>query len=350
MRGIRKTEPYTAGEQPNFTDMIKLNTNENPYPPSPKVKKALQDFDYDQLKRYSSLDQRPLKEALAEKFQLAPENFIIGNGSDEVLAFCFLAFFNSEYPVLFPDITYGFYPVWGDLFKVPIQLIPLRENFKINLADYKTENGGVILTNPNAPTGDYLSVADIEKFLQANTESVVVVDEAYIDFGGTSVMPLIDNYPNLVVVHTLSKGVSLAGLRVGYAVAQPTLIQVLEGVKSSFNPYSVDSLAETLATAAIEDGEYYQNLQTQISATREAFSKDLLKLDFEVLPSLANFVFAKPTKISAEKLFNELKAQHVFVRYFKQERLKDYLRISIGTPSEMTRVTQIIQQLQLSDD
>ncbi|MHC5374637.1 histidinol-phosphate transaminase [Enterococcus sp. LJL120] len=345
MRGIRKTDPYTAGEQPNFTDMIKLNTNENPYPPSPKVKKALQDFDYDQLKRYSSLDQRPLKEALAEKFQLAPENFIIGNGSDEVLAFCFLAFFNSEYPVLFPDITYGFYPVWGDLFKVPIQLIPLQENFKINLADYATDNGGVILTNPNAPTGDYLTVAEIEKFLQANTESVVVVDEAYIDFGGTSVMPLIDNYPNLVVVHTLSKGFSLAGLRVGYAVAQPALIQVLEGVKSSFNPYSVDSLAETLATAAIEDGEYYQHLQKEISATREAFSKDLLELGFEVLPSLANFVFAKPTKISAEKLFNELKAQHVFVRYFKQERLKDYLRISIGTPSEMTRVIQIIQQL-----
>ncbi|MHC5248160.1 histidinol-phosphate transaminase [Enterococcus sp. LJL90] len=345
MRGIRKTEPYTAGEQPNFTDMIKLNTNENPYPPSPKVKKALQDFDYDQLKRYSSLDQRPLKQALAEKFQLAPENFIIGNGSDEVLAFCFLAFFNSEYPILFPDITYGFYPVWGDLFKVPIQLIPLQDNFKINLADYATDNGGVILTNPNAPTGDYLTVAEIEKFLQANTESVVVVDEAYIDFGGTSVMPLIDNYPNLVVVHTLSKGFSLAGLRIGYAVAQRALIQVLEGVKSSFNPYSVDSLAETLATAAIEDGEYYQKLQKEISLTREAFSKDLLALGFEVLPSLANFVFAKPTKISAEKLFNELKAQHVFVRYFKQERLKDYLRISIGTPSEMNRVIQIIQQL-----
>lgn len=345
MRGLRKTVPYKAGDQPNFPDMIKINTNENPFPPSPKVQAALQNYDYDSLKRYSSLDNHDLKSVLAKKFSLPTDYFIVGNGSDEVLAFCFLAFFNSEYPVLFPEVTYGFYPVWADLFDVPVKIMPLNSDFEIHLADYTMDNGGVIITNPNAPTGHYLSVETIEDFLQRNTESIVVVDEAYIDFGGTSVVPLVERYPNLVVIHTLSKGFSLAGLRVGYAIAQPELIAILEGVKSSWNPYSVDSLAEHLATVAVADAEYYQKIQQEICETREAFSANLKKFDFRVLPSKANFVFASPAKMSAKELFERLKEQHVFVRYFDKDPLKDFLRISIGSKEEMIRVTATIKEI-----
>lgn len=345
MRGLRKTVPYKAGDQPNFPDMIKINTNENPFPPSPKVQAALKNYDYDSLKRYSSLDNRDLKEVLSEKFSLSADHFIVGNGSDEVLAFCFLAFFNSDYPVLFPEVTYGFYPVWADLFEVPVKIMPLNSDFEIDLSDYTTDNGGVIITNPNAPTGHYLNVETIEDFLQRNTESIVVVDEAYIDFGGTSVIPLIERYPNLVVIHTLSKGFSLAGLRVGYAVAQPEMIAILEGVKSSWNPYSVDSLSEKLATVAVADAEYYRTIQQTICETRDQFSDDLKKLGFKVLPSKANFVFASPSKLSAKDLFEKLKEKHVFVRYFDKDPLKDFLRISIGSQEEMQRTAAIIEEL-----
>lgn len=345
MKGIRKTAPYVAGAQPNFADMIKINTNENPFPPSPKVQEALKNYDYDSLKRYSSLENKELKQVLADKFSLAPENFMIGNGSDEVLAFCFLAFFNSEEPVLFPDITYGFYPVWADFFKIPYKEIPLNNQFEIQLDDYMVSNGGIVIANPNAPTGHFHSPEAIEALLKANPESVVVIDEAYIDFGGTSVIPLISDYPNLVVVHTLSKGFSLAGLRIGYAMAQPELINVLESVKSSWNPYSVDSIADRLATEALKDDTYYKKIQEEIMETRDAFAKELKAISFEVLPSKANFVFTKPSGISAKELMKKLTEEHIFVRYFETERLKDYLRISIGSKKEMEKVRLTIKKI-----
>lgn len=346
LKGIRNIKPYVPGQQPNYPNMIKINTNENSYGPSPKVEAALRAFDSSELKRYSSLTNLPIKEALAAQFQLNPENFMVGNGSDEVLAFAMLAFFNSADPVLFPDITYGFYRVWADLFHVPFKEIPLDESFQIRLSDYDEVCGGIILTNPNAPTGLYHTFETIEAFLQQHQDVVVIIDEAYIDFGGKSVAPLVNNYPNLVVVHTLSKSRSLAGLRIGYAVSNPELIQVLEAVKSSFNPYSVDMIAERLAAVAIEDAEYYRQINREISDTRDTFIQSLAELGFETLPSLTNFVLTTHPKLDIEMLFKKLGESYIFVRHFeKPERLNRYLRISIGTPSEMQHVIEKITQL-----
>lgn len=346
LKGIRDIQPYVPGQQPNYPNMIKINTNENSYGPSPKVEAALRGFDTNNLKRYSSLTNLPVKEALAAQYHLSPEHFVVGNGSDEVLAFAMLAFFNSPDPVLFPDITYGFYRVWADLFHVPFKEIPLDDTFQIRLSDYDEVCGGIILTNPNAPTGLYHTYETIETFLQQHQDVVVIVDEAYIDFGGKSVVPLVNSYPNLVVVHTLSKSRSLAGLRIGYAVGNPDLIQVLEAVKSSFNPYSVDMIAERLATAAIEDADYYRHINQEISATRDSFIQSLAELGFETLPSLTNFVLTTHPNLDVELLFKKLSESHIFVRHFKKpERLNRYLRISIGTPAEMQRVIKKITQL-----
>ncbi|MDR0921347.1 MAG: histidinol-phosphate transaminase [Lactobacillales bacterium] len=346
MKGIRKITPYIPGKQPNFADMIKINTNENAFPPSPKVKEALAHFSTNQLKLYSSLTNESLTTALAEKFQLKPKNFLIGNGSDEVLAFCFLAFFNSDFPVLFPDITYGFYKVWGELFHIPFEEIPLDADFQIDFSDYNRKNGGIILTNPNAPTGDYHTLSEMKDFLKKHSDEIVVVDEAYIDFGGESLAPLVNEFDNLIVVQTFSKAAALAGLRVGYAVGNAELISILNAIKSSFNPYSVDILSEKLATAAVKDEEYYKKINAEICQTREYFTEELAKLGFQTVPSKANFILTTHPERSMKKLFEELTNQHIFVRYFdKPQRLASFLRITIGTREEMEVVLNAIKKL-----
>ncbi|EOL44273.1 histidinol-phosphate transaminase [Enterococcus caccae ATCC BAA-1240] len=344
MKGLRKITPYTPGAQPNHPEMIKLNTNENPYPPSPKVAEALRSFNVEQLKRYSSIDNHSLKKALGAKHNLSPDHFLIGNGSDEVLAFCFLAFFNSTDPLLFPDITYGFYKVWADLFKIPFKELPLNNDFKIDSADYIQLNGGIIIANPNAPTGLFKPLSEIESLLKENSEVIVIVDEAYIDFAERSAISLLNDYPNLIIIRTFSKSNSLAGLRVGYAIGNPEHIKIAESIKSSFNPYSVDMLAEALAIAAVEDGNYYQEISKKICKTRDWFSENITTFGFSTLVSKTNFVLLTHPDLNCEDLYHYLETQDVFVRYFsKIERLKNYLRISIGTQEEMEDVYQLLR-------
>ncbi|ALS00569.1 histidinol-phosphate aminotransferase [Enterococcus silesiacus] len=343
MKGIRKITPYVPGEQPNYSDMIKLNTNENPYPPSQKVAEVLRNFDVGQLKRYSSIDTLSLKKALGVKHNLSPDHFLIGNGSDEVLAFCFLAFFNSPDPILFPDITYGFYKVWADLFQIPFKEIPLNNQFELVEEDYKQLNGGIIIANPNAPTGLFKPLAEIERILKENQEVIVIIDEAYIDFADQSAVTLLDSYPNLIIIRTFSKSNSLAGLRVGYAIGNPPYIQIAASIKSSFNPYSVDRLAEKLATAAVEDEEYYVGITRKICETREWFAKKIENSGFSSLFSKTNFVLMTHPDLKIKKLYDYLETQNVFVRYFPEiQRLNNYLRISIGTQEEMEQVYQLL--------
>ncbi|MEI5992621.1 histidinol-phosphate transaminase [Candidatus Enterococcus mansonii] len=341
MKGIRTIIPYIPGEQPNYPTMIKLNTNENPYPPSPKIEAILKSFNSEQLKRYSSTDNLSLKKSLAFKHGVTPEYFLIGNGSDEVLAFCFMAFFNSSEPILFPDITYGFYKVWADLFHIPFQEIPLNNAYQINIDDYIQPNGGIVIANPNAPTSLIKPLSEIEELIRQNPDVMVIIDEAYIDFGGESALSLLESYPNLVIIRTLSKSRSLAGLRVGYAIGQPKYIRIAESIKSSFNPYSVDSLAETLATAAIEDEKYYTETIEKICKTRDWFSQSIAHLGFQSFTSKTNFILTTHSKLSMEDLYHYLEKQDIFVRYFpKIERLRNYLRISIGSQEEMNEVYQ----------
>lgn len=339
MKGIRKITPYVPGEQPNFTGMIKLNTNENSYPPSPKVSEALKAFNSTNLKLYSSLTNQSLKEDLAIELGVDTQQLVIGNGSDEVLAFCFLAFFNSSDPILFPEITYGFYRVWADLFKIPFQEISLTDTFNIDFNDYAKENGGIIIANPNAPTGIYKDNSEIEQLLLQHPDVIVIVDEAYIDFAGKSSIELLERYPNLIIVRTFSKSRSLAGLRVGYAIGNPQFIKVIESIKSSFNPYSVDMLAETLATAATNDLSYYQEITEKICTTRDWFSREIGKLGFFSLPSKTNFILTTHPDLNVEEIYKFLETETIFVRYFGNvPRLKNYLRISIGTQIEMEKV------------
>lgn len=346
IRGLRQIEPYVAGAQPAEKKMIKLNTNENAYGASPKVREALANFDVDSLRKYSTLDQADLRTALANNLKVKPEQLMIANGSDDVLSIAFLAFFNNDEPVLFPDLTYGFYKVWADLYRVNYHEIPLAEDFTITTEDYLADNGGIILTNPNAPTGIYKPLNEIDKLLKANQDTVVIIDEAYISFGGQSALSLLDKYDNLVITRTFSKDAALAGLRVGYAIANEPLIAVMNAVKHSINPYSVDLLAEKLATAAVEDWSYYQRNVRKIQKTRTWFTQQLVKQGFDVLPSQANFVLTKPNVFATAKLFEELEARKIYVRYFpKVERIKDYLRISIGRQEEMEEVVKAIEEI-----
>ncbi|WP_086444486.1 histidinol-phosphate transaminase [Candidatus Enterococcus lemimoniae] len=351
MKGLRKITPYVPGEQPNYPAMIKLNTNENPYPPAPKVADTLKHFDVEQLKRYSSIDNLTLKKALGAKHQLSPEHFLIGNGSDEVLAFCFLAFFNSSDPLLFPDITYGFYKVWADLFQVPFKELPLNDQFELVIDDYKQLNGGIIIANPNAPTGLFKPLSEIEYLLNENPEVIVIIDEAYIDFAGCSAVTLLDSYPNLIIIRTFSKSSSLAGLRVGYAIGNPEYIKIAESIKSSFNPYSVDMLAEKLAVAAVEDSAYYKGITQKICTTRDWFSKNITNFGFSTLVSKTNFVLLTHPNLNMNELYHYLETKDVFVRYFpKIERLKNYLRVSIGTQVEMEKVSQLLHDYVIHDN
>ena len=342
---VRKVIPYTPGEQPKKSHMIKLNTNENPYPPAPAVAEVLKHFDADMLRMYPDPTIGDLVAGIADFYQVGKDEVFVGVGSDDVLAMIFMTFFNSSRPVLFPDITYSFYDVWADMLRIPYEAIPLDDNFCIRPQDYKRENGGVIFPNPNAPTGELLPLAAVESIIQANPDVIVVVDEAYIDFGGESALPLIHKYDNLIVVQTFSKSRSLAGSRIGYAIANATLIRYLNDVKYSFNSYTMDRITIEVGTKAIADRAYFAETTQKIIATREWTKKELKKLDFVFGDSKSNFIFATHPDIDVVKLFEDMKQADIYVRHFnKPERIRPYLRISIGTDEQMQEMIAFLKK------
>ena len=323
--------PYTPGEQPKLANLVKLNTNENPYGPSSRVLEALQGEIGETLRLYPDPDALRLKQAIAGFHGIDVKQVFVGNGSDEVLAHVFLALLKHPRPVLFPDISYSFYPVYCALYGIDYLTVPLTEAFEIAVDDYRTDNGGIVLPNPNAPTGCLLPLPEIERLLAANSASVVVVDEAYVDFGGESAIGLIDRHPNLLVVQTLSKSRSLAGLRVGFAVGQAPLIEALELVKNSFNSYPLDRLAIAGAVAAFEDRDYFERTRQAVIDSRESLVRSLDRLGFQVLPSKANFVFARHPAMDGEELALALRGRGILVRHFKLPRIEQFLRITVGT-------------------
>lgn len=340
---VRKVVPYVPGEQPQESNQIKLNTNENPYPPAPGVVKALQEFQTDRLRLYPEPTCKILVDAIAEYYHLKPEQVFVGVGSDDVLAMIFLTFFNAKTPIVFPDITYSFYDVWADMLRIPYEVKPLDEQFQIRKEDYYGENGGVIFPNPNAPTGILMELSEIEDILEHNRDVIVVVDEAYIDFGGTSALPLIERYDNLLVVQTFSKSRSMAGMRIGYAMGNPKLIRYINDVKYSFNSYTMNQTALALGVEAIRDQAYFEETRQKVIATREWTKDELKKLGFSFGDSMSNFIFATHEKVPAKELFEALKREHIFVRYFaSQERISNYLRISIGTQEEMETLIRFL--------
>ncbi|MCG2576622.1 histidinol-phosphate transaminase [Dechloromonas sp. XY25] len=346
---VNDLTPYVPGEQPKIANLIKLNTNENPYPPSPKVLAAVQaelDGDAARLRLYPDPNSDLLKAAVARLHGVSAQQVFVGNGSDEVLAHIFMALLKHEAPILFPDITYSFYPVYCGLYGVDYQTVPLAEDFSLDPAGYVGKaNGGIIFPNPNAPTGRLLAVDAIEQIAKANPDSVVVVDEAYVDFGGESAIKLVDRYDNLLVVHTLSKSRSLAGLRVGFAVGHPALIEGLERVKNSFNSYPLDRLAIVGAVAAMEDTAHFEQCCQAVIATRDTLSADLAKLDFEVLPSAANFIFARHPQRDAAELATALRERSIIVRHFKLPRIDQFLRITVGTDAECRALVDGLREI-----
>lgn len=333
-KNIRKVEPYVPGEQPQ-NKVIKLNTNENPYPPSPRVKKALAEMDADRFRLYPDPACTPLTEALADFYQVNPNQVFVGVGSDDVLAMCFLTFFNSEKPIFFPDVTYSFYKVWAELYRIPYECQKLDENFRIVKEDYERENGGVIFPNPNAPTAIYEELNVVEDIVRANQDVIVIVDEAYVDFAGRSALELIDRYENLIVVQTFSKARSMAGMRIGYAVGNPRLIKYLNDAKYSFNSYTMNQAALICGVEAVKDREYFEESIHKIIRTREWAKGQFEKLGFRCLDSRANFIFATHPEYDAKKLFEALKKSGIYVRYWGSRRIEQYLRITIGTREEM---------------
>ncbi|WP_296934745.1 histidinol-phosphate transaminase [uncultured Marinobacter sp.] len=323
--------PYVPGEQPKMANLVKLNTNENPFGPSPKVIEAIQAELNDSLRLYPDPEGESLRQTIAAYHGIQPNQVFLGNGSDEVLAHIFFGLFQHGEPILFPDITYSFYPVYCGLYSIESKKLPLTESFEINPDDYKQPNGGVIFPNPNAPTGRYLELQYVEEILAANPDRVVVVDEAYIDFGGESAITLVDKYPNLLVSQTLSKARSLAGLRVGFAVGHPDLIEALNRVKNSFNSYPLDRLALAGAKAAYEDEAWFRKCCDGVISERERVTAALENLGFEVLPSKANFIFARHKDQPGEVLAKSLREQGIIVRHFNKPRISDFLRITIGT-------------------
>ena len=334
-KNIRKVVPYVPGERPKGNHLIKLNTNENPYPPSPRVKNALREMEYDLFRKYPDPAATMLTDALAETYHVAPEQIFVGVGSDDVIAMAFMTFFHSEKPILFPDITYSFYKVWAQLFEIPYETPKLDQDFQIQKEDYYRENGGIIFPNPNAPTGLLRPLEWVEDILKHNQDSVVIVDEAYIDFGGESALPLLEKYENLLIVQTFSKSRSMAGMRIGFAIGHPDLIRALQDVKYSYNSYTMNLPSQILGTEMLKDEAYFKENVEKIIQIREYSKKRLRELGFEFPDSYANFIFAKHPNCSAEEIFAELKKRQVYVRYFKQDRLSEYLRISIGTDQEM---------------
>lgn len=341
----KSLKPYVPGEQPKDKRYIKLNTNENPYPPSPKVLEVIRQTANESLKLYPDPNCEELRQTIADYYDLEKEQIFVGNGSDEVLAFLFMAFFDPKKPILFPDITYSFYPVYCKIFKIDYQLVPLNEDFSLPVEKFFDSKGGVIFPNPNAPTGNSISLEKVEQILKKNIDQVVVVDEAYIDFGGESAVKLVNKYPNLLVTQTLSKSRSLAGLRVGFAIGQEPLIEGLDRIKNSFNSYTLDRLAMAGAIGAIKDNDYFHETRLRVINTREHVTAELRELGFKVVDSKANFIFISHPKFLAEDLFFRLKTEGVLVRYFKQPRIDNFLRVTIGTDDDMNSFVQILKTL-----
>ncbi len=330
---VRKVVPYVPGEQPSGK-VIKLNTNENPYPPAPGVEALLKSYDISTLRKYPQPDCRTLVEALAAKYNVKPSQVFVGVGSDDVLAMAFLTFFNSDKSILFPDITYSFYDVWASLFKIPYKQIPLDDDFKIVTSDYKAENGGVVIANPNAPTGVFMGLDGIREILDANRDVVCIVDEAYVDFGAESALSLLDEYDNLLVIQTFSKSRSMAGLRIGYAIGSEKMISYLQDVKYSYNSYTMNSITLAIGVEAVRDDEYFRATCEKIINTRERLKGQLRELGFEFQDSKTNFIFAKHSSVPAEHIFKELKNRNIYVRYWNKPRISEYLRITVGTDEE----------------
>ena len=349
-KNLRNIEPYVPGEQSKDKDIVKINANENPYPPSPKAIEALKSFDTNKLRFYPSANSTKLKEAIAKYYKVDVSNVFVGNGSDDVLAVAFQSFFNSEKPIVYPDLTYSFYPVWCSLFGIKYKNYSVGDDFRINPEDYKEKNGGVVIPNPNAPTSLGEGLDFVEKILNYNQDSVVIIDEAYVDFGGTSSISLIDKYENLLVTGTFSKSRSLAGLRIGFAIGSKALIDVMEAVKNSYNSYTVDSLSIEMGAASIEDDEYFKSTCKKVIKTRERVTLELEKLGFDVLDSQTNFIFVTHNKHNMKSLFEYLKTQKVFIRYFSLPRIENYVRITIGTNEEMDIFLEKTKEFILNDN
>ena len=349
---VRKTIPYTAGEQPKNKNIIKLNTNECPYPPAPGVKKAISELGLrsDDLRLYPDMNATALVDALAEFYKISSDKIFVGVGSDDVLALCFLTFFTNGDPILFPAVTYSFYPVWADLYGISYKQIPLTKEMGIDEYEYmpgltRFKNGGIIFPNPNAPTGVEEPLSRIEKIVKANPDSVVIVDEAYIDFGGTSALPLIEKYDNLLIVQTFSKSRSMAGLRIGFAMGNEKLIGYLKDIKFSFNSYTMNLPSIMLGKAAVEDREYFEATTGKIVNTRERFKKELSDMGFVFPDSKANFVFAMHPAFSGDYLFAELRKRNIVVRHWNSPAIREYLRITIGTDGQMEAVAAALREI-----
>lgn len=342
---VRRVEPYVPGEQPKDKNIIKLNTNENPYPPSPKAAEVMKAFETDRMKLYPDPDSTVLVDALAERYGVKPSQVFVGVGSDDVLSMAFMTFFNSDKPVLFPDITYSFYDVWAEVYRIPYRQIPLDENLHIVPDDYKTENGGIIFPNPNAPTGVLESVEMIEEVIKANPQSVVIIDEAYIDFGGESCLPLVEKYGNLLVVQTFSKSRSMAGMRIGFAIGNEKLIKFMNDVKFSVNSYTMNPVTQLCGAESVKDEEYFRKTVSMIIDTREKTKKRLSALGFTFPDSMSNFIFASHKTKPAGEIFEELKKRKIFVRYWNKPRINNSLRITVGTPEEMDCLIKALEEI-----
>lgn len=343
---VRKVVPYTPGEQPQKKGIIKLNTNECPYPPSPLVEKKKREMAYQDLRLYPEFPEKTsLAAELAAYHHIREEQLFIGVGSDDVLSMAFLTFFHSDKPVLFPDITYSFYDVWAEVYGIPYKVKPLDEAFTIRTEDYTEENGGVIFPNPNAPTGILMGLDDVEKIIAANQDVVVIVDEAYIDFGGTSALPLLEKYDNLLIVRTFSKSRAMAGARIGYAVGSEKLIAYLNNVKYSVNSYTMNYPALALGVEAVRDDAYFKEICGKIMATRERTEEELRTLGFTFPKSYGNFIFASHQEIEAGVIFEKLREKDIYVRHWDKERIANYLRITIGTDDEMNALFSALREI-----
>ena len=340
---VKRVVPYVPGEQPK-SKVIKLNTNENPYPPSPKVREVLSNYDIDELRLYPDVNAGELGMALAKYYRLNSNQVFVGVGSDDVLAIAFMTFFNSDKEILFPDITYSFYDVWADLYKIPYRMVELNDDFRINIEDYLVPNGGIVIPNPNAPTGVEKDVRELEKIVAKNPDSVVIIDEAYVDFGATSMLPLINKYDNLLIVQTYSKSRSMAGARIGMAFGNEKLIKYMNDVKFSINSYTMNRLTVAAGTAALEDEEYFKETCDKVIATRERTKVRLRELGFDMPDSKSNFVFATHESIPASDIFNAAKSAGIYLRWWNKDRISNRLRISIGTDEEMDALFAFLKE------
>ncbi len=341
---VRKVIPYVAGEQPNRPNMIKLNTNECPYPPAPGVEKVLKELDADALRLYPDPNTTGLVNVLAEYYHVEPEQVFVGVGSDDVLSMAFLTFFNAEEPILFPDITYSFYDVWAELYRIPYKTCALDDKWRIVPQDYMQPNGGIIIPNPNAPTGVMEPLETIEAILQANRDVVVIIDEAYVDFGGVSVLPLVEKYENLLVVQTFSKSRAMAGMRIGFAIGSKKLIKYLNDAKFSFNSYTMNYPSQKVGVEAVKDEAYFRETVQKIMNTRERVKKELIDLGFTFPDSMTNFIFASHKTVAAKDIFTALREQDIFVRYWNKPRINNSLRITIGTDEEMDHLIDFLKE------